>query len=201
MASKVHARYWAAVGYNENFIDDWQERISELFQIPFAYCVHDKDTDKNGEHRKTHTHFIIAFPNTTTEKTALAVFRSIEKTGFSAYPNNVIQQVYGIRGAYDYLIHDTEDCKKQGKHLYEKSERVTGNNFDIGSYEQISQADKIRMRKEIANVLIQNDFSNFSDFYKYVTSNFEDEYFEVVSSYSGFFERLTKANFQKRQRA
>lgn len=37
------------------------------------------------------------------------------------------------RGAryYDYLIHDTDKCRKLGKHQYDPSERITGNGFDI----------------------------------------------------------------------
>lgn len=196
-SSKVHARYWQAVGYNENFVENWQDVISEKFQVPFAYCVHDKDVDKSGDKRKTHTHIIIAFPNTTTQKTALAVFKTIEKDGCSAYPNDVIQQVFNIRNAYDYLRHDTDDCRKKGKYQYALNERVTGNNFDIGNFEQLSQADKIRMRKELAQDILDNGYTNFSDFFMNVLSNYEDDYFEVCSSYSGFFERLTKGNFQK----
>ena len=198
LSSKVHARYWQAVGYNENFVENWQDVISQRFQVSFAYCIHDKDIDQNGDHRKTHTHIIIAFPNTTTQKTALAVFKTIEKDGCSAYPNDVIQQVFNIRNAYDYLRHDTDDCRKKGKYQYAQNERITGNNFDIGNFEQLSQADKIRMRKELAQDIIENGFTNFSDFFMHVMSNYDDEYFEVCSSYSGFFERLTKGNFQKR---
>lgn len=29
------------------------------------------------------------------------------------------------KAAYDYLIHDTPTCKKQGKHLYDQSERTS----------------------------------------------------------------------------
>lgn len=197
-AEKTKARYWQAIGYNENFVDNWQDVIAEKFQVPFCYCVHDKDVNKNGEHRKTHTHIIIAFKNTTTESSALSVFKTIEKDGCSAFPNDHIQQVRDIGNAYMYLIHDTEDSRKKNKYLYEKKERICGNNFDIGSYEQITQADKLKMIRELASVIVDQNFVNFTDFNMYVLSNYGDEYFALLPSYSGYFERLTKGNWQKK---
>jgi hypothetical protein len=196
-SGKTKARYWQAVGYNENFVDNWRDVICEKFQVPFCYCVHDKDTTKDGEIRKTHTHIIIAFTNTTTENFALSVFKSIEKDGFSAYPNDVIQQVFDIGNAYNYLIHDTDDSRKKGKFLYDKSERICGNNFDIGSYEQLGKSDKNRMLKELGNLIVQKNYTNFTDFYMDVITNFDDTYFDILSSHSGLFERLTKGNYQK----
>ena len=37
---------------------------------------------------------------------------------------------------YNYLIHDTDSCRKQGKYLYKVEDRICGNGFDIGLYEQ-----------------------------------------------------------------
>ena len=84
----VKAKYWQAIMYPENMIDDWKDRICELFQVPFCYCVHDKDTDKKEEARKEHVHIILAFGNTTTENNALRIFKTIEKNGFFLITGN-----------------------------------------------------------------------------------------------------------------
>lgn len=193
----VKARYWQAIMYPENMIDDWKDRICELFQLPFCYCVHDKDIDKKEDARKEHVHIILVYGNTTTEKSALKVFKCLEKDGLSAIPNDKIQQVNSIRNAYDYLIHDTEDSRAKGKYQYEKSERICGNGFDIGQFEQISLSQKNDMAMELCNLIIDKVYSNFADFYCDVISNYDTSYFEVLKSYSGLFERLTKANWQK----
>lgn len=193
----VKSRYWVAIMYLENMIDEWQDKIAELLQVPFAYCIHDKDLEKDGKTpRKTHVHVMIAYTaGTTTQKNALNIFKQLEKQGCSAIPNDVIQQVFSVRNQYDYLIHDTEDCKKKHKHLYDKADRVTGNGFDIGIYEQISTADKLRMKKELANVICENEFTNYMKFYKYVVSNFDDEYFDIMSTHTSFFKELVKGNY------
>lgn len=189
------ARYWVGVGYPENMRPDWQDVIGEVTQLPYAYCVHDKDMDGNEDDRKEHVHILLAFPNTTTYKSALTVMQGLSADGRKAF--NTVQKVNNVRFMYNYLIHDTEDCKKKHKHLYDASERVTGNNFDIGSYEQVGVEEKKAMRKELAEVIFSRDFKNYLDFYVYVCQNFPPEYEDVVVGYSGHFERLTKGNFQK----
>ena len=54
---------------------------------------------------------------------------------------------------YNYLIHDTEDSRKKHKHQYDKSERITGNNFDIGSYEQLSVDEKNSILVELEKLI------------------------------------------------
>ena len=188
-------RYWVGVLYLENMVDNWQIEIGDILEVPYAYCVHDSDFDSSSEHRKSHMHLIIVFSNTTTYNHAMTVFNKLSKPGFSAI--NTCMGVINIRNKYDYLIHDTETCKKQGKHLYDKSCRKIGNNFDIGAYEQVGLAERNAMCKELCDIIYVNKFVNFGDFYIYVVSNYDSIYFDILKSYSGLFERLTKSNFQK----
>lgn len=192
-----NAKYWVGVLYPENMIEDWQSTIGDTVEVAYAYCLHDKDLDDAEDERKVHLHLILAFPNTTTYKNAFSVFSMLNAPGKICV--NAVQKVINIRQKYEYLIHNTDDCKKKGKHLYDVKERITGNNFDIGSFEQISQADKDKMLLELANDISQQNFTNFADFYMYVMSNYDESYFQIMKGYSGFLERLTKGNYQRFQ--
>ena len=190
-------KYWVGVLYPENMRQDWQTEIGDLVELPYAYCIHSADKDSKSEHRKDHVHLILVWPNPTTYNHALSVYSKLSADGKKAL--NRIEPIINIRSKYEYLIHNTETCKKQGKELYEPEDRICGNNFDIGSYEQIGIAEKRAMCKELCQVIMQNQFSNFADFYAYVSINYDDNYFEVLISHSGLFERLTKGNYQKWQ--
>ena len=194
MAEK--ARYWTAVMYPENMVDGWQEDIGELLQVPYAYCIHDKCMEKDGKTlRKAHLHIIIVFPNTTTYDHAESVLMGLVNPGSKAF--NKIERVISIRHVYDYLIHDTEDCKKKKKHLYSPTERIFGNNFDIGAYEQLGAKEKNDIAKKLCDTIIEMGFTNFTEFYAYIMMNGTSEQFEVIKTYSGLFERLTKGNWQR----
>lgn len=196
MARIEKARYWWAVLYPENMIDEWEDKLPDLLQLPFAYCKHVRDRDSKSEHRKDHVHVMIAFPNTTTYQHALDVFDLLSAEGKRAV--NTCQALNNVRHGYDYLIHDTETCRQQKKEQYDPSERITGNNFDIGSYEQIGVAEKDDIYRELAAIIRKEGFSNFMDFTDFIWDKLTDaHYLEVYRTYNAQFERLTKANYQK----
>ena len=190
------AKFWAGVVYPENMVEGWQEKIGDILQLPYCYILHDKDKDTKSEHRKNHVHLMLAFPNTTTQKHALNVMNMLSEEGKTAC--STAQAVIGVRNMYDYFIHDTDSSRKMGKELYDKSERITGNGFDIGSYEQLGVAEKLDMKRELCDLIIEKRFINYMDFFEYVLVNYEDSnYFDIITSNSGLFERLTKGNFQR----
>ena len=194
------ARYWMAICYPDRMVEDWQINISTLLQLPYCYIIHNKDLTKDGESRKVHVHILIAFPNTTTYKSALSVFKALQHPDKdSCIPNDEIRQVKSIRNVYNYFIHDTPECKKLGKHLYNSSERICGNLFDIGSFEQIGQAEREEMLNELTDYLIDKGICNFLLFVQDIRKNKDDIYLSIVRSYNGYFERLTRANYQLRQ--
>lgn len=194
------SRYWWGVLYPENMVDDWQNKISNLIQYPFAYCIHDKDLRKESkEERKVHIHLIIAFNNTTTYNHALNVFRKLNAPEKNAIQVHNFEACINVLHCYNYLIHDTEECRKQRKHLYDKSDRVTGNSFDIGMYEQISLEEKMSIVHEISVLVRDNFITNFADLDYLVKDTYPEDmiYWSITAQYSAYFERLTKGNYQK----
>lgn len=196
-AQDIKARYWQALMYPENMLPDWQDVICEKLQVPFVYCVHDKCFDKENDERKVHVHIIVAFRNTTTYNHALNVFKSLEAEGKCAIPNDIIQNVIEIRRAYNYLIHDTEDARRKKKHLYAPENRVTGNGFDIGNYEQLSLSETEDIINEITDLIFTERIVNFADLFLLVKGNYDQEHIRILRTHSSFFEKLTRGMYQK----
>lgn len=189
------ARYWVAVMYPENMIDDWQEEIAEKLQKPFAYCIHDKCVDSEGKHRKDHVHIMLVYGAPTTYKNAMSVFKELEKPGCVAL--NKCERVIGVRYMYNYLIHDTEESRKKKKHPYSPSERIEGNGFDIGSYEQISLHDKASIKKTIRSAISEQHIFNFYDLDEYVATQMSDEAYDVFTGNQGYFANLVRGYYNK----
>lgn len=187
-------RQWTAVLYNENMINGWHEDLDTLVQLPYAYCVHDKGLAlESGEHRKVHTHMILVWPAPTTYKHACEVFNRLSAPGKTAFSK--IEPVYSARQMYDYLIHDTEDCKKKGKYLFPQEERITGNNYDIGAYEQVSQQDKNYMFDNLTDMILVYEITNYADFIIRCRLEYGEQQElarDVIRSWSGYFDRLIK---------
>lgn len=86
----------------------------------WAYALHDKDTKEDGTLKEPHYHLIIV---TYTTCTVTAIRRWF--SGFKDENGKDITTTAQICGdvyyMYDYLTHDTVDCREQGKYLYDKS--------------------------------------------------------------------------------
>lgn len=187
-------RQWTAVLYNENMLNGWHEELDTLVQLPYAYCVHDKGLAlESGEHRKVHTHMILVWPAPTTYKHACEVFNRLSAPGKTAFSK--IEPVYSARQMYDYLIHDTADCRKKGKYIFSQEERITGNNYDIGAYEQVSQQDKNEMFDKLTDMILAYEITNYADFIIRSRLDYGEEQElvrDVTRAWSGYFDRLIK---------
>lgn len=190
-------RQWAAILYPENMREDWRDEIDGLVQLPYAYCLHDKGLElEQGDHRKEHLHLILVWPAPTTQKHAMEVFGRLSAPGRRAL--STCEPVYNARRIYDYLIHDTEDSRKKGKFKFDPSERITGNNYDIGAYVQVSQTEKNEAFDNLTAFILDNHITNFAQFVAGYMAAFSDQrelYRDVVRGWSGYFERLIKGNF------
>lgn len=194
--SKVpKAKYWNVVMYPESMIDDWQNKVGSLLEFPYAYCIHDKDCDENGEIRKTHVHFILAYSNTTTKNCIIELFSRLGVI-------NTCQVTRNIRNSYDYLIHDTADAKADGKYLYDKSERILGNNFDIGNYEQLSLEDKQKIEDDLFDEIVEQDFQDFYECSIYVRQKYRNDtqVRAVFKSNQNYFKNVVMGNYLHKQR-
>lgn len=184
------ARYWTMVLYPESMVENWQENIGDILQLPYAYCIHDKCLDENGDIRKTHVHILVAFSNTTTYKNVLTLANQLGVA-------NKVERCNNVRHVYNYLIHDTDTCRKKNKHLYDPSERIVGNNFDIGAYEQLTTTDKLSIKKDLAKLIRKYHFFNFDDFDEYVIDNLDLEYYQVMCENQGYFNNLVRGHYNK----
>lgn len=196
-------RQWCAILYNENMCPNWQDQIENLVQLPFAYCVHDKGLLlEDGDHRKVHTHLILVWPAPTTFKHASEVFNRLSAEGKRCF--STIEPVYNARRMYDYLIHDTDDCRKKGKYAFSPSERITGNLYDIGAYAQVSMTEKNEAFDKLTDLVFAHEVENYADFILQARAEFPDEWDlirDVIRGYSGYFERLIKGVYLRGAKA
>lgn len=192
-------RQWCAILYNENMKPDWKDQIENLVQLPFAYCVHDKGLQlEDGDHRKIHTHLILVWPAPTTFKHAAEVFDRLSAEGKRCF--STIEPVYNARRMYDYLIHDTEDCRKKRKYAFSPSERVTGNLYDIGAYSQVSMTEKNDAFDKLTDMILAYEIQNYADLILRTREQFSEEWElmrDVIRGYSGYFDRLIRGVYLK----
>lgn len=93
----------------------------------YAYIIHDKDTNEFGELKEKHIHLLISIINNTTCEAIRNWFKGFEdKNGLQI--NTLAQPMHDICGSYEYLTHETEQAREEGKYVYSK-DNIKGNNL------------------------------------------------------------------------
>lgn len=202
------AKVWLGVTYPENMVEGWQDDVSDILQgIPYAYCIHDKDKEghvtvedaissyvQKLSDRKTHVHWILYLKDvkngTTTRKHATEILNLLSAPGRVCAPT--AEACLNIEHAWDYLIHDTENARKKGKHLYSPEERITGNCFDIERYVILSEERKNLMSKEIADYIVKNGIKDLAQLYVRITEDFSEDYYQIFKAYNHMYDSLCR---------
>ena len=74
------SRAWTGTLYPENMIDNWEDEIANIIQLPCVYAIHDKDVNNDSLGRKVHVHLMVIWRNNTTNKAALQLFNRLSGT-------------------------------------------------------------------------------------------------------------------------
>lgn len=186
---------WEGILYPENMREGWQDEIEDYIPYAFAYCIHDKDKNGHDGDRKTHVHMIVCTDssrNRTTANHIRNVFNRLSKENAKCCP--VVKPVFNISRAYDYLIHDTEKARKEGKYLYDLKDRITGNNFDIGNYEVLTETEKNLILQELMDTIEEREITNIMELWRYVRE-LDTHYFMVFKGYNSILRAVCEGEY------
>ena len=177
--------------YPENMLPDWDIKAPNLLECPFAYCIHPLDKDSTSKYRKDHVHFQIHSEKQLTNNMVRRLFSRLALPGhLCTAPINEESFIINVRGAYEYLIHNTEGCILEGKQKYPVDNRILRNGFDIGLYEQISEKQTIDIIYNIKCFILENCITNYRIFEIRIKS---DPFFDEIDFYT--LQKILKSNF------
>lgn len=109
----------------------------------YAYILHDKDTIEIGELKTSHCHVIVSLVNNTTCEAVRNWFRGfVDNRGLPV--NTLAQSCHDIFAAFDYLTHNTEQAKSDGKYLYSDSD-IVGFNLDFFKDDTKQEIDNLTL--------------------------------------------------------
>jgi hypothetical protein len=125
---KIKATWWSGNCYH---IEQLNAIISSTDIKGYSYILHDKDKNDDGTDKKPHYHFLVQF------------YTNQRGSWFKQFNSDdmgivFIQTCYDPKQAFNYQIHDTPTARKQGKYLYDTSERIS----TIETFETIEKPDE-----------------------------------------------------------
>lgn len=110
----VGRTFWIVTYYPLSVIRFILDNIDGLTH--YAFCTHDRDYSSDGVIKKAHTHLLLYFSERVSGSFIASWFHTTEIK---------IVSRSDVSSEWNYLIHDSEACRRQRKHIYDKSERFS----------------------------------------------------------------------------
>lgn len=115
----------------------------------YAYILHDKDLTEQGTPKEVHIHLLIKTVNTCTVEAVKKWFKGF--TDEKGLPiNTLAQPMHDITSSFDYLTHDTEQSRAEGKYQYPKTDIVSN---DIEFWESNEKQDQDNITLAIIDLM------------------------------------------------
>ena len=171
---RLKKRHWLFIVYPESAPEDWKEKM-KLTGVQFAISpLHDKDRLVDGDLKKPHWHMIVIFDGPTTFMTA-ASYRGITNGPYPKVCEN-------LRGSFEYFTHKNDPDKYQ----YSESDIELYNGFEI----DLSAKDVLKIKKELSELILKQNITEYMEFNMYVQYYLEADYFDVASNNTYYFNSL-----------
>ena len=182
----MKGRNWAFVMYPESMPDNWFEILEET-GLPFAISpLHDKDLNPTGEKKKPHYHVICQYANTTTAK-------NVRENVTSKVNGTIPIKLESIKGMYRYHLH----LDNPEKYQYDDRDRIFINGFDVSTVNALTQTEIQKIKKDITNLIIDNDILEYADLLSLLLENDLNNLFVVASTHTIFFNTFISSRRNK----
>lgn len=159
----------------ENYLNDNRyvldsETISEIKKS----IAHLKDVldGKEIQYKKKHYHVIYIAKNPVTSD---SVRKKIQKLLGNDSCSMVKTIATSVRNMYDYLTHESVDAIAKKKHVYNQSDIVLLNGFDIDRYDEMDAADKKANLHKIIDIIKVNSIPNMIELEFYIDEHGSEE--------------------------
>lgn len=165
-------QYDGSSGWGES-PDDWIDQLQNTGLQFVVSPLHDKDTNPDGTPKKPHWHVIVSWSNTTTYRNARMIAQTILHCPLP-------QLLKAVEGMYRYLTH----ADNPEKHQYSEIPRCYN-----GWERPLDNAAITALKSEIRKLVYLNDCIEYGELVS-ICYQLGNEYFDVVSSHTYFFDKL-----------
>lgn len=209
------ARVFTFLLYPDSAPENFVELLTDKQDYAVAISpLHDKDLVENAESvpkeyleayngfKKPHYHGIIVSNNSTTPS---AVRQRLQRAFDKKEAVGMVQICHNIKGAYEYLTHESVDAVRKKKHVYPKEDIVHINNFDITRYVTVSADERKQNLRIVTDLIYMHQLGNVIELRMFIDSNPDcgidwDAASDVIENKAGVVRLYLDGVYQTRKR-
>lgn len=181
---ETRARAWSFIAYPDSVPTDWEQILTERFNLQWARSpLHDSDFNADETQKKPHWHIVVTFTNVKSYEQVKEFSDTINAT--------IPQKVHNLQGLMRYFIHLDNPEKAQ----YDiKDIKAVGIDAEL---EIMGQGDFNRKLKgEILEIIRGNDLYEYCDLLDFLQYDYE-QHFEYATTHTILFVAYLRARRHK----
>ena len=181
---ETRARAWSFIAYPDSVPADWEQILTERFNLQWARSpLHDSDFNADETQKKPHWHIIVTFTNVKSYEQVKEISDTINAT--------IPQKVHNLQGLMRYFIHLDNPEKAQ----YDiKDIKAVGINAEL---EILGQVDfNKKLKNEILEIIRGNDITEYCDLCDFLQYDYA-EHFEYATNHTLLFSSYLKSRRHK----
>lgn len=181
---KVKKRVWTCVVYPDSLPADWIDLLKQSGLKCAISPLHDRDynpiadTADQKEPKKPHYHLILVYGSPTT-------YNNVCKFSQGVLRGTIPQPLESVEGMYRYFTHKDNPEKAQ----YDEKDIQSFNGFNIYDFVDIKKTEVLKIKQELQDLIIAQNFVEYCDFIDYVRFNEDMGHYDVATSNTIFFEK------------
>ena len=181
---ETRARAWSFIAYPDSVPADWEQILTERFNLQWARSpLHDSDFNADETQKKPHWHIVVTFTNVKSYEQVKEISDTINAT--------IPQKVHNLQGLMRYFIHLDNPEKAQ----YDiKDIKAVGINAEL---EILGQVDfNKKLKNEILEIIRGNDITEYCDLCDFLQYEYA-EHFEYATNHTLLFSSYLKSRRHK----
>lgn len=181
---ETRARAWSFIAYPDSVPADWEQILTERFNLQWARSpLHDSDFNADETQKKPHWHIVVTFTNVKSYEQVKEISDTINAT--------IPQKVHNLQGLMRYFIHLDNPEKAQ----YDiKDIKAVGINAEL---EILGQVDfNKKLKNEILEIIRGNDITEYCDLCDFLQYDYA-EHFEYATNHTLLFSSYLKSRRHK----
>lgn len=176
LSSATKKRVWTCVVYPESLPANWIDELKQSGLKCSCSPLHDRDYNADNTKKKAHYHLILVYNSPTT-------FNNVSNFSQGVLHGTIPQPLESVEGMYRYFTHRDNPEKAQ----YNEIDIQSFNGFNIYDFVEIKKSEFLKLKKELQHLIIDNNIVEYCDFMDFVINSDNDQYYDVASSNTIFF--------------
>lgn len=161
--------------YPDSAPADWRSRLENTGVAIAVSPFHNRDIDRGKtEPKKAHWHVMALYEEPVLNSSAFLTFARALEGPNGPEAVKTIKEIKSLNGLYEYLTHNTDKARADGKAQYDPKDILTFNGFEELYEQKLNEGKLVPVKDAVIDLILDKRFMSVAEMLVYVRDH-EDE--------------------------